>query len=252
MIINQIPLSDFNESVYLTAYIQTREPNRFEPEPTRPAVIICPGGAYMGIDDAEAEYLSCQFLAAGFQTFILSYSVGAPYARFPLPIYDLEKAIDHVRQNAGYYLITEGKIAVCGLSAGAHLASLVSTKFDAAILAFPILDLGIIDHFSRHANESTKAMVDMMFSTILGNTAPTFDTLAVYSSENFVTAQTPPTMIVHSSHDDWNTISQVKAYEKTCIENGVEVSVHTANSGVHGDYTGPWLNEAIKWIKHHL
>ena len=118
-----------------------------------------------------------------------------------------------------------------------------------AVLAYPILDLNTIDAFGCRSNESTKAMVEMMFSTILGNTSPTTDALAQYSSKNFVSAQTPPTLIVYSVSDDWDTLSQVHAYEKTCTENNVSVRLMQNKFGAQGDYTGTWVQEAINWIK---
>lgn len=252
MIINQIPLSDFNEAVYLTAYLHTREPNRFEPELVRPAIIICPGGAYMGINEAEAEYLSLQFMAAGFQTFVLNYSIGAPYARFPMPINDLEKAYEHVVSNLDHYMIAEGQIIVCGLSAGAHLASLVSARFDAAILIHPILDLNLISDYGRMTNEATNAMVDMMFTALFGNSSPSHDTLLAFSSISHINSNTPPTLIVKSMLDDWSTHAQVVGYAEACYANGVEAKVITTAQGTHGDYTGPWIHDALTWFYSHF
>lgn len=248
MIINQIPLSDFNESVYLTAYLHTREPNRFEPELARPAVIICPGGAYMGINEAEAEYLSLQFMAAGFQTFVLNYSIGAPYARLPMPINDLERAHEHVVSNLDLYKIAKGQIAICGLSAGAHLASLVSARFDAAILVHPILDLSMIADYGRRTSDATSAMVDMMFTAMLGNPSPNHDTLFAFSSISHIKTNTPPTLIIKSMLDDWSTHAQVAEYLEVCLEKGVKAKAITSTQSNHGDYTGTWIQDALTWL----
>ena len=40
-----------------------------------PCVIVCPGGGYSGLSDREDEVIAVQYLAAGFATFILRYSV---------------------------------------------------------------------------------------------------------------------------------------------------------------------------------
>lgn len=252
MIINRIPLSAFNDSVFLTAYLHTREPNRFEPELLRPAVVICPGGAYMGINEAEAEYLSCQFLAAGFQTFVLSYSIGAPYARFPMPIKDLEKAYEHIQANMHLYDIAKGKIALCGLSAGAHLASLANESFDVMLLVHPMLDLNMIGEYAHRTSESTHAMVDMMFASLFGNPSPSHETLKAFSSTSYLSESSPPTLIVKSMADEWSTHAQVNEYLEVCLQFGVETAVITTDHSTLGDYTGNWINEAISWIKSHF
>ena len=43
---------------------------------THPAIIICPGGGYAMVSPREAEPVARLYFAAGFSTFILTYSVG--------------------------------------------------------------------------------------------------------------------------------------------------------------------------------
>ena len=40
----------------------------------KPAVVICPGGSYMYVSKREAEPIAYDFLAQGYQVFILRYS----------------------------------------------------------------------------------------------------------------------------------------------------------------------------------
>ncbi|WP_372631129.1 hypothetical protein [Cohnella sp.] len=44
----------------------------------RPAVLICPGGAYRLCSDREAEPVAMAFLAEGYQAFVLRYSLRSP------------------------------------------------------------------------------------------------------------------------------------------------------------------------------
>ena len=41
----------------------------------KPMVVICPGGGYEFVSDREAEPIAAHFLAAGFHTAIVRYSV---------------------------------------------------------------------------------------------------------------------------------------------------------------------------------
>ena len=57
----------------------------------RGAVLICPGGGYSFISKREAEPVALAFNAAGYNAFVLDYSV-AP-RRHPLPLLDVSRAI---------------------------------------------------------------------------------------------------------------------------------------------------------------
>lgn len=94
----------------------------------RGAVLICPGGGYGYLSPREAEPVALQFNAAGYHAFILSYSV-AP-RRYPLSLLDASKAICLLRSRADAWKIHPGRIALCGFSAGAHLAASLGVYWD--------------------------------------------------------------------------------------------------------------------------
>ena len=59
---------------YLTAYLQDRMPA--DPEGYGlPAVMVCPGGGYTHLSPREAEPIALAFAAAGYQAFVLYYSL---------------------------------------------------------------------------------------------------------------------------------------------------------------------------------
>lgn len=65
--------------------------------------------------------MALQFAAAGYHTAVLHYAVGES-ARDALPMRQLAQAIGLVRQHAEQWNILPDKIALCGFSAGGHLA----------------------------------------------------------------------------------------------------------------------------------
>ena len=77
---------------YLVAYLQ--EPLRGEEE-RRPAILICPGGAYCFCSPREGEPIAMQYLARGYQAFVVYYSI-AP-SRFPAALKDAAKSMDIIR-----------------------------------------------------------------------------------------------------------------------------------------------------------
>ena len=85
-------------------------------------VVIFPGGGYINFCQREADPVAFQFMAAGYNAFILKYSLGAD-AVYPNPLLDLCQAMKMIRENSEEWGIIEDQIAVCGFSAGGHLAA---------------------------------------------------------------------------------------------------------------------------------
>ena len=65
----------------------------------RPAVLICPGGSYAMCSQREAEPIALQYLAAGFCSFVLDYSVAPEH--FPQALLEALTAIRWARSPAG-------------------------------------------------------------------------------------------------------------------------------------------------------
>ena len=87
----------------------------------RPVVVICPGGGYTMTSDREAEPIAMQYLAKGYHSVILRYSVEP--ARYPLALLQLAKSVAFLRENAAEFHIDTNKIVIQGFSAGGHLAA---------------------------------------------------------------------------------------------------------------------------------
>ena len=108
----------------------------------RPAVLILPGGGYMFCSDREAEPVAMPYLKAGFQAFILRYSLREDSA-WPQPLKDYEQAMALIREHAEEWHVIPDRIAVIGFSAGGHLAGAAAAmsvnRPNAAILGYPVL-----------------------------------------------------------------------------------------------------------------
>ncbi|MBQ6926903.1 MAG: alpha/beta hydrolase fold domain-containing protein [Oscillospiraceae bacterium] len=127
--------------VTLTAMIQ-EVGGEFRGVTARPAVLVIPGGGYMFCSDREADPVAMPFLAAGFQAFVLRYSVGAQ-GGWPKPLEDYEQAMSLIRENAEKWHVIPDQIAVIGFSAGGHLAGAAAVMSEnrpnAAILGYAVL-----------------------------------------------------------------------------------------------------------------
>ena len=122
------------------------------------AVLILPGGGYERIAPAEGEPVALAFAAAGVQAFVLNYSV-LP-ARWPQLFLEGAAALAWLRGHAAQFGFRPDRVAVCGFSAGGHLAACLSCLWrepvlkealglapeqvrpDAAILCYPVINEG--------------------------------------------------------------------------------------------------------------
>lgn len=98
--------------VTLTAYLQETG-GRFAYIEKRPGILIIPGGGYQYCSEREADPPAMAFLKAGFQVFILNYSIGKD-ARWPNPLNDYEAAMEQIQTKAEEWRIYKDKIAVLG------------------------------------------------------------------------------------------------------------------------------------------
>ena len=139
MLTETITLSDVR-NVTLTAYIQPVG-GKFAYVTRRPAMLILPGGAYQYCSKREMDPVAFGFLQAGFQVFILQYSVGEG-ASWPAPLNDYDLAMETIRRNADKWSLFPDKVGVIGFSAGGHLAAAAATmsrnRPNAAVLGYAV------------------------------------------------------------------------------------------------------------------
>ena len=139
MIANTIVINE-EKNVTLTAYLQQVE-GEFGFQ-KRPAMIVLPGGGYTMCSDREADAVAISYMNAGYQAFILRYTV-KDKGLWPEPLNDYETAYELLLKNAEEWHIDTNRICVVGFSAGGHLAACTATiaknKPAAAVLVYPAI-----------------------------------------------------------------------------------------------------------------
>lgn len=202
----------------------------------RGAVVICPGGGYEFTSDREAEPVALQFMASGYNAFVLRYSVSP--ARYPAALLQLSAAVSYIRSNAEKFHVDVNKIAVCGFSAGGHLAASLgvfwqeqfiaeslkikegANRPNALILSYPVITSGKFGHAGS-------------FSSLLGeNAAPGF--LEKMSLENQVSEKVPPAFIWHTFNDTCVPVENSLLFASALREHGIPFEMHIFPEGVHG------------------
>lgn len=234
---------------------------QFNSNKIRPAVLICPGGGYEFISDREKEPIAVRFLSEGYNVFTLTYDI-APHARHPQPILDVSRAMWIIRENAEKWYVDTDKIAVCGFSAGGHLAASLGVlwqeeyisclsgmpaginKPNAMILCYPVISSGSFAHRGS-------------FIRLLGEDA-TQEELDMLSLEKRVTENTPPAFIWHTFEDATVPVENSICFAAALREKNIPFEMHIFNLGVHGlalcdEETGGTIPELInahaaKWF----
>ena len=193
-------------------------------ETTRPAVVICPGGGYVYCSPREAEPVALRYAAKGFHAFILRYSVGWQAADFA-PLKEVSWAIGYIREHAAQWNIDPEKIAVCGFSAGGHLALasglLGENKPNAMILGYPAVNIPNIPG------------VNFMIQLITGRKDVTDEDCAYYSLENHITKNSPPVFLVATAEDMLTRFGALPVAKKYS-DLGLAYELHVFQHGPHG------------------
>lgn len=103
---------------------------------TRPAVLILPGGGYEFVSEREEEPVALPFLNAGYQVFVLNYSVKP--LMFPIALREACLAMRYIRENARTFDVNVNMVAAIGFSAGGHLCGTLGTMYDCS----EVVDIG--------------------------------------------------------------------------------------------------------------
>ena len=232
------------------------------PQILYPAVVILPGGGYGYISEREAEPVAEKYFAAGYNTFIVRYSVKEQAKHFR-PLIQLATTIARIRENSTLWITDPDKIAVCGFSAGGHLACSSGTLFndpqflklspvkdnirpDAMLLCYPVIT----------ADESAHSeSIEAVSGAYKGS-----DKYLWFGLDNHVDKETPPTFLWHTAEDSCVPVENSLKFAAALSRNKIPFELHIFPEGQHGmsvctnqvntkcAYVGRWVDMSIFWL----
>lgn len=226
------PTTDFIPN--LRVYLQDTE--------VRAMIMIVPGGAYSMPSPLEAEIAAARFFKEGYHVCVLNYTNNAMGLRKPVlkqALQDIARAMRILRKESQRLRISPDQIAVCGFSAGGHLAAALAVHArknwmrerqrselgqkispDALILSYPLLSM------REYSNEASR-------QNLLGK-YPEERMIEEMSLENQANCFVPKTFIWHSIKDKAVRVENSLLFANSLQAKKVEYELHIYSHGEHG------------------
>jgi acetyl esterase/lipase len=224
---------------------------------TGAGVLVFPGGGYAGLTyEFEGSQQAALFIDHGIAAFVVKYRVPSDQTMVDKsigPLQDAQQAIRFVRQHAREWNVDPSRVGAIGYSAGGHVASTLATHFNKAyidnpdqvslrpdflIAVYPVISMDAkITHM-----DSRKALL---------GTNPSDDLVRMFSNELQVSADTPPTLLLHAGDDRLVDIDNSIQFYEALRRAGVPVEARLFEKGQHGLFLMPrdrWQAAILDWL----
>ncbi len=233
----------------------------YGPERADWGVVVLPGGGYgLTAADREGHPVAAAFAEAGYAAAVLEYSVAPD--RWPLPLLEAAAAVAFLRRRGA------ARVAVCGFSAGGHLAGCAANLWDApevretldlpegaarpdaAVLCYPVIT----------AKPPFGSVVS--YQNLLGEGAPVPAALCL---ENAIGPQTPPTFLWATVADATVPVEHSLLCAAALRQAHVPFELHLYPSGPHAmaladarsqgrpdqqdPHVATWFPLCLEWLK---
>ena len=224
---------------------------------TGTAVVVIPGGGYgVVVYQGEGVGTAKALVQNGVAAFVLKYRLPSDSSMVDKtigPLQDAQQAIKRVREGASKWGVDPGKIGIMGFSAGGHLASTEATHFDKALIDnpentslrpdFQVLVYPVISMRDSLAHRGSR-------DNLLGRN-PSRQSIALYSNELQIRANTPPTYLTHAADDKVVDVDNSIAYFEALRHQKIPVEMHIYPKGDHGFiFRQPgWIDPLFDWLK---
>ena len=245
---------------YLDVY-EYEESLEFTKNRIRPAMLVIPGGGYGWCSEREGEPIAMQYLAKGFNSYCLFYSVGEN-AKYPTPVLEAVMAVLYIRQTADKSTTDPSKVCGIGFSAGGHLLGMLVTAYknkeirdilgdrvdnarlDGAIFSYAVIltdntHKGTINNIT--GGDSALIPVADIVNNLNENSTPAF----IWTTVDDCTVPSE------------SSLELARAYKRL----GIPFELHMFEHGRHGlsiatdevnscfPAIQPWVNLSLTWLK---
>ena len=266
MIFEKLFLDESNPNVTLTTYVLSDSEEILKGK-NRPAVLVCPGGAYAFCSDREAEPIALQFNAMGYHAFVLNYSVFSHSGGYfatpesevykpsvqPGPMIEIGKAMLAIRENADKWHVDMDKVILTGYSAGGHNVAMFSTYWDkpvicealgckpadirpaAAVIGYGFFDVRAFqEELDRIGDQNRIGMNYAINFNFSGKFHPDDEEYEFNSPAHQVSENTPPMFLWSTFEDSTVPVSQTTIMATALATHDIPFEMHIFEKGDHG------------------
>ncbi|RAJ80369.1 acetyl esterase/lipase [Chitinophaga dinghuensis] len=225
------------------------------------AMVICPGGGYANLAySKEGSDFAQKLNSFGITCIVLKYRLPndtTMWNRNIGPLQDVQQAIKLARLHAADWKLDTNRIGLMGSSAGGHLAATAAThaqhsyipnpegvrlRPDFLVLVYPVISM---EDGLTHPGSKNK---------LIGADASPAK-VKEFSNEWQVSANTPPTFLVHATDDNLVPVANSIAFYSALVKQHVPAEIHIYQRGGHGfgmRNSNPeehWMDRLEHWLK---
>lgn len=230
----------------------------------RPAIIICPGGAYMIHAKKESEPVALNFMQKGYHCFVLKYAVVTNRgnsteeintdAKYPIQVLQLMEAIHIVKKNAEHWFIDIDQIFIMGFSAGGHVCASLGVRWNdktlinqlsfkpqgnelkptGMILGYPMLADNTKEFNQLYNYQFNERTLEMMNYVLYQTDNPSQKQIDSINLINYISKDTIPTFIWHSIDDCIVDSRESTKFIEKMVHYGIPCEYHLFGHGNHG------------------
>lgn len=225
---------------------------------TTKVIIFIHGGGWSGGDKSELTQFvdTIKNRLPDWAVFNINYrlATGAPNL-FPTQELDVKKAIKFIYSKRSEYGISD-KFVLLGASAGGHLSCLHAYKYNSPVKIKAVVDFfgptDLVDMFNNPAN----FLVPFQLMSVTGGTPTTIPTIYADANPlNYITAQSPPTIILHGGADIVVLPSQSVLLKNKLTSFGVSnqyIFYPTENHGWAGTNMTDSFDKIVSFLNTHV
>ena len=220
---------------------------------TKSLILIHGGGWTSG---SKAEFIthidSFKIRLPDYAIFNINYRLVSGGFLFPSQEQDVKAAVDLIVDSAENYHISKDGLVLLGVSAGAHLALLQAYKNRSPKIRAVVDYFGPTDLVTMY-NKPWHPLVPFALQMVTGSSPLLNKELFASSSPvEFVSPQSPPTLILHGGKDEVVDVSQSKLLAQKLTAAGVPHQLEIYPAERHGRWYGKTLTSTFNHIENFL
>ena len=230
-------------------------------KPNKAAVIFMVSGGWISDHEMLKSFMpgiENAFIEAGFTVFEVLHGAQPRYKVGEI-IDQVKSAAQFVRIHAAEYGIEANRLGVSGISSGGHLALMIAgmpnCPVNAVAAIAPPTDLGNwgTPGFTLTENPELAIFIPALGMDAMKDKAAINEWVKPLSPINFVTANFPPTLIIHGDEDKVVPLQQAQTMDLALAHAGIDHRLDAIPGGGHDEKTFvPGLMRAVQWFKDKL